>query len=136
MRERLLLITALAIPLVLGATALWNLAGSAEPIQVPSGTQEAHLALARPVSGAQAPPTLQPAAPTLTPSQVSALSGGTTPATSTTLIPTPTTIATADTGTAQAPSQPTFAPTRAIITTNAEPGHAPGQTRTKGKYRG
>ena len=133
MRERLLLAMALAIPMVLGAAALWNLAGSAEPIQVPSGTQEAHLALARPVSAVEVPPTLQPAAPT-TPTPTPTPSLGPAPAASVSAMLTETPSATADTGTAQAPSQPAFAPKRATISTNAVPGH--GGTRTKGKHRG
>ncbi len=125
----------MAIPLLLGAAALWNLAGFAEPIQWQTRTQEAQLAVARPVSGVEVPPTLQPAAP-ITPTPAPMPSSTPVPIASVTAMLTLTGVATADTGTGQAPSQPTFAPTRVSITTSADPGHAPVRARTKGKHRG
>ena len=57
---KIVMTMALLTPVVLGATVFWTLSGSAEPIHAQLGAADASLALNRPVSGAQPPPTLAP----------------------------------------------------------------------------
>jgi hypothetical protein len=113
--DKLLLTVALLIPLVLGAGAFWTLAGSADPIRVPSAAPAVSLALTRPVSGVQAPPTLAPQSGTPTP-------GAGTPAP-------------ARTGSvAQTPAQPTVAP-KPTTPVRADAARSTDRGKPKGKRR-
>ena len=117
MHDKLLLIVALLIPLVLGAGAFWTLAGSADPIRVPSAAPAVSLALTRPASGVQAPPTLAPRSSTATPTTVVSAPS-----------PTPTGIV------AQAPAQPTVAP-KPTTSARADAARSTDRGKPKGKRR-
>jgi hypothetical protein len=127
MHNRILLTVTLLIPVVLGTTVFRTVTGSVEPVHVQSGPSDVSLTLNRPISGAQAPPTLAPRSSTATPtaSVTSAMHS----------MPADAIVAPAEAvSDARAGARPTFA-SKPPAPARADGGRGEAKGKAKGKHR-